>query len=62
MDPTAALETIRELVKQIQELEIRSGNYVVLADLALDLAEHVDALDTWMMRSGSFPVQWARKL
>lgn len=57
MDPTATLEVIRELIKQIQELEVRSGNYVALADLALDLAEHVHALDEWM-KHGFPPKQW----
>jgi hypothetical protein len=62
MDPTATLTIMRELVKQIETIKIEESSLIQICDLALDLAEHVDALDRWMTRSGSFPAQWARKL
>jgi hypothetical protein len=58
MDPTAALVVIRELIEQVGELEIRQGNFILLADLAIDLAQHVKALDTWMACGGAVPKQW----
>lgn len=60
MDPNATLEIIRVLIGQVKTTEIRSGNYIVLAELALDLAEHINALDTWMTRGGHLPEQWVR--
>jgi hypothetical protein len=54
MDPTACLIEIRRLVTEINESPADDR-----ADLALDLAEHVAALDEWITKGGFRPTQWA---
>lgn len=54
MDPTATLVSIRALVKVIYE----TPNEQHLAEMAIDLAELVEALDGWLSKSGHLPAHW----
>lgn len=58
MDPTATLAVLRELVAQVETMQIEKDTLIQLADSAIELATYVDALDSWITRGGHLPQQW----
>lgn len=74
MDPNATLAELLELTREAAELlelwepdEAPARSIVApedverLAALALDVREHVDALDGWLSRGGFLPERWSRE-
>lgn len=65
MDPNANLARQREIAAEVMRLwdaatpdgEVDSD---ALAHLAFELAEHVEALNEWIMRGGYLPADWTR--
>jgi hypothetical protein len=57
MDPTQCLKNIRKLLKELSDADARE-DLELASSLGLDLAEHVEALDEWMMKGGFLPQQW----
>jgi hypothetical protein len=53
MDPDATLARIRELVVDVQAHST--------SEPALDLADQIEALDSWMSRNGFAPIAWRPK-
>ncbi len=53
MDPDAALERLRELIKQIHSAE--SGD---MFDLADEMATVFEGLDNWLTNRGAKPKDW----
>jgi hypothetical protein len=60
MDPDATLVVIRELVRQLESYDSLPGNHAITEQeaLALDLAEHIGALDQWLSKGGFLPAAW----
>lgn len=58
MDPTANLTKIRDLITQIYAAEDNPDPPFDWGEIALELAEHVEALDNWMKSGGFLPTQW----
>lgn len=62
MDPNATLESIRELVKEMQsDYEDPDKEYQIDNDDANSLTCHVEALDKWLCNGGFLPKQWTSK-
>ena len=59
MDPEAALEKIRALVREIQKLEDDEADDEEFAGPASELAEAFDGLDQWMSKGGFPPGEWS---
>ena len=62
MDPTACLDIIRELTEKIIVASDGDDDYGYVAaalDHAYELADHVQALDEWIMKGGLLPDTWA---
>jgi hypothetical protein len=53
MDPNQALQSVRELGRQIREDHTKSR-----ASLGLALAEHLLTLDEWLSKGGFLPEPW----
>jgi hypothetical protein len=68
MDPNANLARQRELVKEIIhhfDNPAIAGAAAAAADadavtLAYELADHVTALDEWIMKGGALPTDWRK--
>lgn len=58
MDPTANLAMQRALAGQILKTTAR----VEFEQQAVELAEHVQALDEWISKGGFLPTQWREAL
>lgn len=58
MDPNTALEAMRAAMRLIIQLANAEQN-VVTIELAMDLAEHCEALDEWLSDAGCLPAAWA---
>jgi hypothetical protein len=61
MDPNATLMAIRELIKQIEAYDNHMGSVAHIseqAELGLDLAEQITALDQWLSKGGFLPSAW----
>ena len=56
MDPDAALLCIRELYVQMTTTSLHTPGD--LEDIADELAQWVEDLDTWLTNGGSLPKQW----
>ncbi len=56
MDPNETLRQIREKVEKILASEVCSD--VDLNGIAIDLAQNVKDLDTWLVCSGFLPYDW----
>ena len=56
MDPNAALERMRRLVKAFDAAE----NDWVAAQVSSELIDMVVGLDDWMSRGGYLPADWKR--
>ncbi|WP_327144369.1 hypothetical protein [Nocardia sp. NBC_01327] len=62
MDPDKALNEIRELIKQYDELGMWKRDYDCndAARILIDLAQTVAALDQWLTFGGFIPEAWVR--
>jgi hypothetical protein len=62
MDPNATLAELRTMAAQIIELEDSDSDESeqMIAEIAIDLAERVQALDQWIARGGFLPLDWAQ--
>lgn len=63
MDPTAALEQIREKTKAVESIRMTrrrspSGRDADLATAGVELAEQFEDLDEWISRGGFLPEPW----
>lgn len=56
MDPNAALQEIRELLADVFATDPAANER--WQDAALDLAQHVTNLDTWISGGGFLPTEW----
>jgi hypothetical protein len=56
MDPDAALEHLRTLIRQLRQTTTTEAQ----ADLGEQIADTVDDLDQWMSRGGFAPKAWRR--
>lgn len=62
MDPNAALEAIRDRLRELtdaldaDEATENLGRFVRLTD---ELVEHVKGLDQWLSQGGFLPAAWA---
>ena len=54
MDPNETLRKIRELCKKILEQEHTFQD-------VWDLAEHTEAMDSWISKGGFLPKEWSAK-
>ncbi len=62
MDPTANLKKQIELAKRIIKEAEEFAPDEDVEELALELAEHVLALDEWIRRGGFLPTRWNREV
>lgn len=56
MDPNATLARIRELTASLLDSDADTGTAASIGD---QLAEHVQALDEWLVKGGFLPQAWA---
>lgn len=59
MDPNATLAALRALADGVLNHTEDGEN---LTSVAVDLAEHFDALDEWLSRGGFLPAAWSRSI
>lgn len=57
MDPNATLDNLRNAIKMLRD-EIADGDSSTVADLADDVADAAEALDTWLAQGGVLPTAW----
>lgn len=62
MDPDANLARQLKIVEEVQHHQDHptDAGEGVLASLAMELAEHVEALNEWITRGGYLPAAWNR--
>lgn len=62
MDPNANLLRQRAIVREVRHHQDHptDAGEGVLASLAMELAEHVEALDEWITKGGALPAAWRR--
>ena len=61
MDPNAALEKIRALVKDLFSDSPTPHDTADTVGWAIELAEAVEALDAWLSQGNSLPESWKRR-
>lgn len=58
MDPNAALEQIRDLLKDLDTADPNKVSQEWISGTAEELCWLIDSLDCWLTKGGSLPTAW----
>jgi hypothetical protein len=59
MDPTECLNEIRRLCAYVRGYDIEESGVHGFEMAVIDLIEHIESLDEWLLKGGFKPVEWA---
>lgn len=61
MDPDECLRQLLQLAEQAIEEADMDDNEDAIDPLAVEMAEYIQALDSWLIKDGFLPRRWAKK-